>query len=122
MQWYIPMTIIPGIGLLLLSTSNLMLGLNNELIDLERKEECKVSIINAKLKQLKRLSIAMVFLYIGVLFFLTSGVIITAITKNEVIVLGTLILGVLSVMIAIMILINYSLRAIKIRQERLRIE
>jgi len=122
MQWYIPMTIIPGIGLLLLSTSNLMLGLNNELIDLERKEECKVSIINAKLKQLKRLSIAMVFLYIGVLFFLTSGVIITAITKNEVIVLGTLILGVISVMIAIMILINYSLRAIKIRQERLRIE
>jgi len=29
MQWYIPITIIPGIGLIIISTSNLLIALNN---------------------------------------------------------------------------------------------
>ena len=41
MEWYIPITILPGIGLIILSTSNVVLELNREIERLENsKEDC----------------------------------------------------------------------------------
>ena len=51
------MTIIPGIGLIIMSTSNIMLALNDEISQLEHEENKVVEIIDAKLSQLKRESI-----------------------------------------------------------------
>ena len=69
------MTIIPGIGLIILSTSNIMLSLNTEITVLEEREVIlKKDIIVAKLKQLKKLSISIVFLYVAILFLLFSSI------------------------------------------------
>ena len=54
MEWYIPMTIIPGIGLIILSTTNIILALNNEISNLENEKRINVSIIKSKLSQLKK--------------------------------------------------------------------
>ena len=39
MQWILPLTVLPGIALIILSTSNLVISLNNEITQL--KEELK---------------------------------------------------------------------------------
>ena len=73
MEWYLPITIIPGIGLVILSTSNILLALNREITQLEAAAQENVSIIASKLVQLKTVSFSIVFQYIGVLLFLLSG-------------------------------------------------
>ena len=52
-NWYIPITIIPGIGLLILSTSNLMVALSTEINTLIHNTDENDVIINKKLIQLK---------------------------------------------------------------------
>ena len=56
MQWYIPITIIPGIGLIIMSTSNLLIALTTEVSALNRKREVFHEIIELKIAQLKRLN------------------------------------------------------------------
>jgi len=74
MQWIIPITVIPGIALIILSTSNILLSLNNEVTQLHREKEKYGEIIKMKLQQMKRLNWSLVLLYIGILIFLVSGV------------------------------------------------
>jgi hypothetical protein len=50
---YLPITIVPGIGLLILSTSNLMVTLSNALSGLIKEQSKMDSIISRKLTQLK---------------------------------------------------------------------
>ncbi|MFT7050169.1 MAG: hypothetical protein ACJAZK_000760 [Psychroserpens sp.] len=60
-NWYLPITIVPGIGLLILSTTNLMVTLSNELSGLINEQSKDDSIIHRKLAQLKTLNRTMVF-------------------------------------------------------------
>ncbi len=69
MEWLIPITIIPGVGLIILSTSNIMVSLNEEISIIVYENEKNAEIIRDKLLQLKRLSISIVFQYIGVFLF-----------------------------------------------------
>lgn len=39
MQWIIPITVLPGIALIVLSTSNILLNLNNEVTQLNKEKE-----------------------------------------------------------------------------------
>ena len=119
MEWYIPMTIIPGIGLIILSTSNIMLALNNEITQLN-KEEKNREIIKLKLSQLKRLSISIVFQYIGVLLFLLSGIVKSIYTFSESIPKIFLTVGVIVIGISLLILLIYSIKAVCIRQKHLK--
>ena len=48
MEWYIPITILPGIGLLILSTSNFLIALNNEIKELNNDKEKYQSIVTEK--------------------------------------------------------------------------
>lgn len=121
MEWYVPMTIIPGIGLIILSTSNIMLSLNNEIGMLEAKEAKNSAIIKAKLSQLKMLSISIVFQYIGVFLFLISGAIKAVYHPADEFTKTMLITGVLSVSCSIAILLIYSVRAVSIRQKHLKL-
>lgn len=74
-HWYIPATIIPGIGLLILSTSNLLVNLSTEIKTLIVEVTLKEALIKRKLKQLKLLNSAMVFLYVAVASFVVSALI-----------------------------------------------
>jgi hypothetical protein len=121
MEWYMPLTIIPGIGLIILSTSNIMLTLNSEITELENMECENTPIIKDKLAQLKRVSISIVFQYIGILLLLFSGIASSLFTKVELISKTLLSCGVLSVSVSIIILLIYSMKAVTIRQRHLKL-
>jgi len=72
MVWYTPLTILPAVGLLILSTSNFLVALNVEIYELEKDKELHKWIIGEKIKQLKRLGIANSFLYSSALIFMFS--------------------------------------------------
>ncbi len=114
------MTIIPGVGLIIMSTSNIMLALNVEISELEREENRTIQVIDAKLSQLKRLSISIVFQYIGVLLFLFSGILKSIFEHSEVLSKWLLFIGVLSVSASIIILLVYSIKAVTIKQKHLK--
>ena len=119
MEWYIPITIIPGIGLIIQSTSNIILDLNNEITELKNGDIDLIKIIIAKISQLKVLSIAIVFQYMGVLLFLLSGI-MSSILNNDYMSKNTLILGVFLIALSIIMLLYYHLKAITIRQNHLK--
>lgn len=118
-NWYLPITIVPGIGLLILSTSNLMVTLSSELNGLIM-EGCKDEpIIIRKLVQLKTLNRAMVFFYIAVACLAISGLIggleLNSIEKSATYIS---ILGIVIMLFGLFSLIKYSYRAVSIRQDQ----
>jgi hypothetical protein len=121
MEWYIPITILPGIGLIILSTSNMLLALNNEITQIEASKSRDTTIVKAKLSQLKRLSISIVFQYVGVLLFLFSGILKSIVEKSDAYLKGLLLMGVLSVSFSIILLLIYSIKAVTIRQQHLKL-
>ncbi len=124
MEWYIPISIIPGIGFIITSTSHILLHLNDEISALQkdnRSDHVCLIIINDKLKQLKILSIAIVFQYLGILFFLLSGV--SGWLPHHIIIATYLLYGgVLLIIVSISLMIKYSFKATYIRQKHLKLK
>ncbi len=120
-HWYIPATIIPGIGLLILSTSNLLVNLSTEIKTLIAEVTIDQDLIKQKLKQLKLLNSAMVFLYVAVACFvisaLVSGIYKSLETHFDSGIYITIV-GIISALLGLIALIVYSFRAVKIRQEQ----
>ncbi|AXT56613.1 DUF2721 domain-containing protein [Aquimarina sp. AD1] len=120
-HWYLPATIIPGIGLLILSTSNLLVNLSTEIKTLITEDIIKEQLIERKLRQLKLLNSAMVFLYIAVASFvisaLVSGIYKSIDTDFNATIYIT-IAGITSALLGLIALIIYSFRAVKIRQDQ----
>ena len=119
MQWYIPITIIPGLGLIIMSTSNLLIALNTEVSQLNRKKEVFGEIIALKIGQMKRLNWAMVYLYLAILCFLLSGLLAVLINPVAILIRIIMIAGVASSLVAIIFLISYGFRMVNIRQKHL---
>ncbi|MBL4606126.1 MAG: hypothetical protein JKY02_10835 [Flavobacteriaceae bacterium] len=120
-HWYLPITILPGIGLLILSTSNQLIALSNEIAERLKLEICNDQISQRKLKQLKLLNKGLVGLYIGAGVMVASGILSglqNFYNFSNTLGIITMLLGVLSVFISISFLIVYSLRAVKIRQDQ----
>ncbi len=120
MDWYIPITILPGIGLLILSTSNQMIALSEE-IRQRFKDEANEDVSLKKVAQLKLLNQALFLLY------LAAGAMVFAGFLNGIheimplpMILNTLImlLGVISTLAALAWLIIYGRRAVNIRQSQ----
>ena len=115
-NWYLPITIVPGIGLLILSTSNLMVALSNELDKLIFKcDDNKV--IKRKLKQLKLLNRAMVYFYVAIFLLLLSGVIAGINDINNI----STYLGITAIAISslgLVTMIIYSVRSVNIHQNQ----
>ena len=121
MEWYLPMTIIPGIGLIILSTSNIMLELNREISKLEEAKHEKIEIIKLKLSQLKVLNISIVFQYLGVLLFLLSGI-ASPMYIDANIPKGLLFIGVAIISVSILFLLYYSIKSVNVRQKHLKLD
>ena len=115
-NWYLPITIIPGLGLLVLSTSNMMIALSNEIdsiIELNKGS----AIIRRKLAQLKLLNKAMVFFYIAIASLLISAILKGLFNLEE----TTFFISAFAVVLALIglfSLILYSFRAVRIRQDQ----
>ncbi|WP_405250860.1 hypothetical protein [Dokdonia sp. Asnod3-C12] len=115
-NWYLPITIVPGLGLLILSTSTLMVALSNEINQMIEQSKQK-EMISHKLVQLKLLNTAMVFLYVAVAFLLISSV-INGLFDLERTSLYTSVFAIILALIGILSLITYSFRAVRIRQQQ----
>ena len=121
-NWYLPITLVPGIGLLILSTSNLMLTLTNEIgVIIPRLKKEEDIIIYQKINQLKRLNLTMVLLYIAVACLVLSSL-IGGITENLQLSnnwdIYCSIVGIIFILSSLYLLIIFSLKALSIRQNQ----
>ncbi len=124
-NWYIPISIIPGIGLLILSTSNLMVTLTTEINTLIHNTDENDGIINRKLVQLKLLNRAMVLFYIAISCLVTAaliGGISLKLDTEATLALYVIILGIIMLLLGLFWLIKYSYRAVSIRQDQFKIK
>lgn len=124
-NWYIPISIIPGIGLLILSTSNLMVSLSTEINTLIHSTDENDMIINRKLVQLKLLNRAMVLFYIAISCLVTAaliGGISLKLDTEATLALYVIILGIMMLLFGLFWLIKYSYRAVSIRQDQFKIK
>lgn len=124
-NWYIPISIIPGIGLLILSTSNLMVTLSSEINTLIHNTDENDGIINRKLVQLKLLNRAMVLFYIAISCLVTAaliGGISLKLDTETTLALYVIILGIIMLLLGLFWLIKYSYRAVSIRQDQFKIK
>jgi len=120
MEWYGPLTIMPAIGLIIMSTSNFTVGLISEIERLEMDEDrarC-MHIIEKKLTQLRLLSVAISLLYASILFFLFASLSNLFVSK-EIVFNLLMAAAVISTTTAMVLLFIYSLKATQIRQEHL---
>jgi len=122
MPWYLPITILPGIALLILSTTNVLTALNDEISELNLKKEFYKLIINKKLGQLKLLIITIIGLYISAFLMVLSGLLIAA-EFNLTVNLPKVVLltGVLVLFVAIILLLVFTVKSYKIRIAHLKL-
>ena len=65
-EWYIPVTLLPGVGLLIMSTTNLLNAISTELSTLIREGHPNMdNIIERKIAQVRLLNLALSSLYIS---------------------------------------------------------
>ncbi len=121
-NWYVPITIVPGIGLLLMSTSHIMVALSSEIKTMIAEGDHGEKLMQRKLNQLKRINLASVFLYLSVAFFVVAGLVSgldeTLETHFFWISLYITIAGIISALAGLLLLITYSFKAVKIRQDQ----
>ena len=120
MEWYGPLTILPAIALVILSTSNFIVSSNSEIQALEKETDRNLAIIRLKLAQLRRLSVAISFLYSSILLFLFASL-STLLVSSKLAFNSLMILAVLLTTCAVVILLIHAIRAVEIRLKHLRI-
>ena len=122
MEWYLPITIIPGVGLLINSTITQVMALSSEIAGMiqEKCDDFQHDIAQRKIKQLSLLTRASLALYISVALYVFSGI-LSVVSSNE----GlfslpniALYMGTISIFIALILLNIYAFRAVKIRKEQ----
>lgn len=120
MDWYGPLTILPAIGLIIMSTGNFIVSLNAEIEHLKHDRNRLDEIIYLKLAQLKRLSIANVFLYSSALLFLFASL-SQALVHLPMLFFLLMILAVIAVSLAIVLLLIHAVKAVSIKQRHLKL-
>jgi len=120
--WYLPITIIPGLGMLILSTITLTLDLSSEINDLisGRCTAFQYQISRRKIKQLGLLTRAGVLLYLATGSYVLSGIFGALFNQESYYNFTSLILyvGTVFILIALSFLIIYAFRAVKIRKDQ----
>ncbi|MCG8331795.1 MAG: hypothetical protein MI974_29180 [Chitinophagales bacterium] len=120
MEWYIPITILPAVGMLILSTTGQMMALSNEIAGLlgVKCTPFQHEVSDLKIVQLNRLTRAAALLYVSAACFVLSGILGAILPENITIMLPNyvLVFGVILVLIALVLLMNYGFHAISIRK------
>ena len=122
MEWYIPLTLLPSLGLILMSTSSQMMALSSEINGLfkDQMDDLFEDIITRKIHQLKRLSTSLTLLYAASAFYVMSGLVgfiginnISTLLPRAFLLIGTII-----TFTALALLTIYAQIAVKIREEQ----
>ena len=122
-DWVIPLTLMPGLGMMILSTSNLSTATSNEISELISKALGDQEIIEQKIRQLFLLNVANVCLYVGILVFGIAGLIDGIFSLQSPMHDGTfrtilLIVGISSLVVATIFLVVFSIRKVKIKRNQ----
>ncbi len=121
-NWIFPLTVLPGIGLLIMSTTNLVVALTAEINEFLSELECDRDILTQKIGQMRLLNSALVALYICAALFATGGF-FGAVLESTMLVdfpLHTLTVGVgmLFLIGGTVVLIVYGFRAVRIKRKQ----
>jgi len=122
MNWYLPITIIPGIGMLIMSTITQTINISDEIskMVIQKCSTFQHQIADRKIKQLGLLTRATTLLYLATGSFVLSGILGIIFENESHTSLPSIVLyiGALFIFTAIALLINYSFRAIRIRKDQ----
>ena len=118
MEWYLPITILPGIGMLIFSTTGQMMTISAEVGTLlsNKCTDFQHRIARLKIKQIKRLTYSATLLYCAAGVYVLSGIIGALATSFSLLSNVLLLGGTIAVFIALVLLIIYSFKTIAIRQ------
>ncbi|MFT7119921.1 MAG: hypothetical protein ACJAZ9_000090 [Neolewinella sp.] len=122
MDWYIPITILPAICLLILSTTTQLLGISTEIGSILsggcNTFEHKIS--GLKIKQLTRLTQATTLLYVSAACFVLSGILGALFPEGGTMIKAmpdyVLLFGVIMTLLALGLLVIYGFKTISIRK------
>lgn len=122
-SWVIPLTLLPGIGMMILSTTNLTTSISVEINNLLDKENCNQELIKKKISQMSLLNVAMVCLYISAADFAVTGLVEGIFKLRTEMHDGNLhqlllVIGIASLVIASLLLIIFSIRAVRIKRNQ----
>lgn len=122
-NWVIPLTLLPGIGMIIMSTSNLSTATSDEINYLLRHQSEDKDLIQKKISQLFLLNIAKVCLYLSIMVFAVAGLIEAIFTlqtpmHDSTIRTILLVFGVGTLIIATFFLIIFSVRKVKIKRDQ----
>lgn len=120
-KWFVPITLLPGVGLFLLSTSNLLIALTKNISEL-MKEGASEKLIRVKLSQLSLISRAMIFFYVSVGLLILGGLLgglLTDPERTHNVMLVLTLAGIVFLLIASVLMIVYAYRAVGIRKWQL---
>ncbi len=122
-NWVIPLTLLPGIGMIIMSTSHLSTATSDEINQLFREEPYDKNLIKKKISQLFLLNLAKVGLYISIAVFSVAGLIEAIFAlQSEMHDSGLrtilLIIGVSTLVLATLVLILFSVRKVRIKRDQ----
>ena len=119
MEWFVPITILPGVGMLILSTTTQMMAVSSEIGNYLSKpcSEFEHMISDKKIHQLRRLTWSTALLYSAAALLVLSGLLGAVLNETSIMALPDIILYLAAVLvfIALAILINYGFHTINIR-------
>ncbi len=122
-DWVIPLTLLPGIGMMIMSTSNLSSAISSEIDRLLHQEDCNTHLVEIKITQMSLLNISLVCLYISTAVFAVAGLlggisdlqdIMIDITYHHILV----IIGIATLVVATLLLMTFSIRSVKIKRNQ----
>ena len=119
MEWYLPLTFLPSLGLIVMSTANQLMTLSSEINGLvsQNCSEGQKNVAKRKIKQLERLTRALTLLYFSSVCFTLAGL-FQFFSNQEIIGKWGLAIGTLTFFLALAKLTIYSFRAVKIRKDQ----
>jgi len=122
-SWVIPLTLLPGIGMMIMSTTNLTTAISTEINKLLAQEECNPALVEKKISQMSLLNVAMVCLYISAAVFAVAGLIEGIFKLRTQMHDGTLrqlllVIGIAALVLATFLLITFSIRAVRIKRNQ----
>ena len=121
-NWVIPLTLLPGIGMMIMSTTNLSAALSQEINGFIHEPDQDTQLIERKISQLSLLNVALVALYVGTASFALTGLIggVSAIQHLMIHESATvfLVIGIGCLLLATIFLITFSIRAVKIKRNQ----
>lgn len=116
-HWQINLSLIPSIAVILTSSNRIALGLTDEInVRLSQNIEVYKDILPLKIKQLKRLSLSIILMYIAMAILVINALFGAIFKIKEPYNLALIIVSIIIFLFALFLKIQFSFNAYKIRQ------